>query len=479
MTQTSHSLPRQHAFEPLRIEGSLPSGLAGTLYRNGPAVTERFGVAYSHVFEGDGGISAVRLDGRGGASGAFRVLQTAGYLEEEAAGRHLYGFAARWPTRVRRQLAGRSKNTANTSLLWQQDSLYALMEAARPVQVDPDTLDVVGETDLGGALGPTFSAHPHRVGDTLFNFGQVYGGQPHLLLYAWPDGGACRQLGKLPLPRNVMVHDFIATKRHLVFFLGPAEIVVWRAMMMLGPFDKMIHWNAARGTEIVVVPLDDLENPSRWSVDPFWVWHFANAWDEGEDVVVDYVRYPDLSTLGAIGKERRPASPATYHRARLDPRGRSFRTEERGTVPCEFPRLDERYEGRPHKAVWVHASRGEQQGLARLDPERGTSDLYLMPSGWKGSEPVFVARPGAVAEGDGWVLALQSDPASQSSALAVYEAGAVSDGPVARCWFDHGLPLTFHGVWSGENRIDEHAPELPATLGAARVASRSDSRSDP
>jgi all-trans-8'-apo-beta-carotenal 15,15'-oxygenase len=447
MTRMSDSLPRQHAFEPLRIEGVLPEGLAGTLYRNGPALTERFGVAYSHVFEGDGGISAVRFDGRGGASGACQVLQTPAFLEEEAAGRHLYGFAARWPTRARSQLSGRSKNTANTSLLWQQGGLYALMEGGRPVQLDPDTLAVQGESDLGGALGPTFSAHPHRAGRTLFNFGQVYGGQPHLLLYAWPDGGACRRLGQLPLARNVMVHDFIATERHLVFFLGPAEIVLWRAMMMLGPFDRLIRWNAARGTEIVVVPLDDLERPSRWSVDPFWVWHFANAWDDGQDVVVDYVRYPDLGGLGSIGQEGGPSAPSLYHRARLDRHSQRFVTEERAALDCEFPRLDERFEGRPHEAVWVQAGQGGREGVARLRPERGEVDLYLMPSGWKGSEPVFVARPGASAEGEGWVLALQYDPTSHRSALAVYEATAVADGPLARCWFDHHVPITFHGCW--------------------------------
>jgi len=70
-------LARDHAFEPLRVEGKLPAGLAGTLYRNGPG---RFGIGgerYPHWFDGDGAVSAVHLEG-GRAIGAARLVRTAG-----------------------------------------------------------------------------------------------------------------------------------------------------------------------------------------------------------------------------------------------------------------------------------------------------------------------------------------------------------------------------------------------------------------
>ena len=62
-------LPRQHGFERLAVEGRLPEGLRGTLYRNGPSLFSSFGRRYAHWFDGDGAVSAVRFDA-GGASGS-------------------------------------------------------------------------------------------------------------------------------------------------------------------------------------------------------------------------------------------------------------------------------------------------------------------------------------------------------------------------------------------------------------------------
>src|SRR5262245_64066194 len=91
-------VPREHGFEPLRVEGTLPRELAGTLYRTGPGLFGSFGRSYDHLFESDGAVSGVRFaDGR--AAGALRVVQSAGLAEERAAGRSVYGCGAPEPGR--------------------------------------------------------------------------------------------------------------------------------------------------------------------------------------------------------------------------------------------------------------------------------------------------------------------------------------------------------------------------------------------
>ncbi|HWV39190.1 MAG TPA: carotenoid oxygenase family protein [Vulgatibacter sp.] len=32
--------------------------------------------------------------------------------------------------------------------------------------------------------------------------------------------------------------------------------------------------------------------------------------------------------------------------------------------------------------------------------------------------------------------------------MAILEADALEKGPIARAWFDHHLPFTFHGAWA-------------------------------
>jgi NAD(P)-dependent dehydrogenase (short-subunit alcohol dehydrogenase family) len=72
------------------------------------------------------------------------------------------------------------------------------------------------------------------------------------------------------------------------------------------------------------------------------------------------------------------------------------------------------------------------------------------------SEPIFVPRPSngaAHAEDDGWVLALVYDPASDASNVTVLDARDLSAGPLARAWFDHHVPPTFHGAFAPAQSI--------------------------
>ena len=108
-------LSREHALEPLRVEGRIPEDLSGALFRAGPSLFSAFGDGYGHWFDGDGALSEVRFGG-GQAQGAVRVVQSAGLAEERGRGRRLYGGYGT-PTRRRlSELGGLRKNPANTLL---------------------------------------------------------------------------------------------------------------------------------------------------------------------------------------------------------------------------------------------------------------------------------------------------------------------------------------------------------------------------
>ena len=61
---------------------------------------------------------------------------------------------------------GMLKNTANTHVVRHADRTFALMEAAPPTQVDPVTLETLGEHDFGGRLQGPMTAHPKLDPDT-------------------------------------------------------------------------------------------------------------------------------------------------------------------------------------------------------------------------------------------------------------------------------------------------------------------------
>src|SRR5262245_39764286 len=267
-------VPREHGFEPLRVEGALPRELAGALYRTGPGLFGSFGQSYDHLFESDGAVSAVRLaDGR--AAGALRVVQSRGLAEERAAGRPLYGSAAPRLRRIANALGPRAKNVANTNVVSWKGRLFGLVESSRPTELAPDTLATLGETDLGGAVFETFTAHPHLVAArrAIYGFGVRFGRAPALAIYELPARGAARRLGEVALASNTVVHDFIATERHLVFAIGPARLRALRILLGEASADRFFAWEPDRGSEIIAVPIDAPSEVVRFRTEPFFVWH--------------------------------------------------------------------------------------------------------------------------------------------------------------------------------------------------------------
>jgi carotenoid cleavage dioxygenase-like enzyme len=73
-------LSSEHGFEPLRVEGAVPTELSGTLYRTRPSLFSSFGKPYGHLFEGDSAVSAVRF-ANGRALGAVKLVQIEGLVK--------------------------------------------------------------------------------------------------------------------------------------------------------------------------------------------------------------------------------------------------------------------------------------------------------------------------------------------------------------------------------------------------------------
>src|SRR5437867_8317395 len=70
------------------LDGKLPEGLVGTLYRNGPGRNEVGGKPYAHLFDGDAMLSQFTFEG-GRVRYRNRFVRTTHYLAERAADKPL------------------------------------------------------------------------------------------------------------------------------------------------------------------------------------------------------------------------------------------------------------------------------------------------------------------------------------------------------------------------------------------------------
>jgi len=445
------NLEREHGFESVEVVGELPEGLEGTLYLNGGGIFEQFGKRYDHIFESDGAITAVRISG-GKACTSSRIVQSTGLIEERKRGKHLGSFAAKWPTRFYRMLFGGRKNTSNTHIVPWQKNLYALNEASRPVRINSETLETIGETDLDGVITSSFSAHPHRVDsrECLFNFGMTYGKETFITVYILPDIGPAKTLCKVSIAHPVMLHDFTVTENHIVFFIPPARVKIWRMMLALKPFQDNIAWKPGFGTEVIIIPIDSPSNIIRFHTSPFMQFHFAGAFENEGEISVDYIWYKNSSLLGALGdgmnvswSDLDSQVHGKLHRANIDIDGRALVTEPLWDGNSEYPQISTKDENGKYQHTWMQTSE-EVDGqlrfsISRLDANQMISH-HKLEAGQICLEPVL-----ATGDGRSFVMSMVFDSYTQKSNLIILDAETLL--LEAKIIMSQTIPLTFHGSW--------------------------------
>ena len=359
------------------VSGRLPAGLAGVLWRNGPAEHERFGRRYSHWFDGDGMVQAYRF-ADGSATHRARILDTPKRRRETRAGaRILPAFGTPGSEML---LGPDDMNVANTAMLAHAGRLMALWEGGSALGVDPETLAagefVAWRPDLAGL---PFSAHPKIEPDgTLWNIGFVTRPRPALLLYRVDRGGRKVAANLLDAGPMGMAHDFVVTARHLVVLLTPFVVEPDRLSSDHTAFLDSHAWRPGLGTRVVVIDKNTLEPVRRHRLPPGFHFHHGNGWEEPDGTIrLDLCQAPgpgfvtgDLRAVmrGALGF---PSPQPRYRGVVLRPGGGAG-IEDAAPGVAEFPRIDPRLTGRRHRKVFALTGSGAEDGwpLRSVAPPR-------------------------------------------------------------------------------------------------------------
>jgi all-trans-8'-apo-beta-carotenal 15,15'-oxygenase len=460
----------EHDDVPLPIEGTVPDAIRGVLFRNGPGKLEAFGTAYAHPFDGDGMITRFAFGGSPGAPVVRyrnRFVRTREYLAEAREGRALYrGFGTNLPGGfARNALRMRFKNVANTSLVWHAGRLLALWEAGLPHRIDPVTLETLARDDLDGVLRPAsralrliapeipFSAHPKldpRDG-SLVNFGVQVGAPPKIVTVTIDADGRARLGRSIPLDAMAFVHDFVLTPRWMLFYVSPVAFDLGRTLLGISPPSTAIR--SRRGHAVVLMVPRDGGPVVRLEAQAGFVFHFAGAFERDDGTVVldgfRMDRFPlleDMAQIERLGDDVFP--PPRLVRWILHPVRKWLTQEPIGTIAGELPTtgvgpfVEHRY-------VYAIARHGDARtpfftGLQKIDV-RATGDRFRDFAPDFPSEPIFVPRPGATAEDDGWLLSLVYESRAGRSALLILRADDLST--VARMPLPDHVPPGFHGIW--------------------------------
>ena len=104
--------------------------------------------------------------------------------------------------------------------------------------------------------------------------------------------------------------------------------------------------------------------------------------------------------------------------------------EDRGN---EFPRLNGRHGGLAYRYLYTsYWGDDVVSGPAmKHDLQRETTEVHDYGQGRKTSEPVFVRKPGATAEDEGWILSYVYDQKRNLSDVVIIDAQNFAGEPVA------------------------------------------------
>jgi carotenoid cleavage dioxygenase len=407
----------------LKVTGTIPPELNGRYLRNGanPESGESL-----HWFLGNGMIHGVEL-GNGKANWYRNRYVNTPLLAGYEAGSE--------------PVDERSRSLANTHIIGHAGKILALEEGHWPYELTPD-LETVGPYNYGGKLQTGMTAHPKICPETgellFFSYGMT---PPYLTYHRASADGQLVQSEEIQVKGATMVHDFNVTRNHIIFMDLP---LIW-------DFENAentglpIRWSDEYGARLGVMPRNGTNDDVVWyDIDPCYVYHPLNAYEDGKDIVIDVSRLAHSMKAGVADV------PPVLHRWTIHTDKGVVSETQVDDRPVEFPRVPDSVVGLKHRYGYMaEFGSGLPTAVAfrKYDLTTGASDAHQLGDGRFGGEPVFVPAQGATSEDDGYVLSFVYDQGQNLSELVILDASNISQDPIARVHLPTRIPAGFHGSW--------------------------------
>lgn len=445
-----------------QVRGRLPAHLCGTLYKNGPGLFERAGVRRRTLLDGDGMITAYRFaDGR--VEFLNRFVRTPKFEAEEASGRFLYNS---WTTPLEDPLREEDSGQAGVTVWPWGDRLYAFDENNLGWELDREDLGTRGPAAFGLPEDQAaLFAHGKQLGRsgefTLFGVNYQRLQYNYLVLDPSQRVTAQRSFSVTDYGPPSYMHDWFVTPNYFVLHVMPA-LIDGEAMARGSVLRDALRWQPTLPSRLLVFRRGEHGAPQIFELEPAWMWHAANAFEQAHSqLVLDWIGYDDPHHFVGAGAEwerimldqlRPSGAPGVLRRTVIDLRSKTCQTERfEDLEDQEFPTIAPDRAGHSYRFVYLVHDPGAgvlYQSVAKVDLSTGRSDVFDFGAGRIALEPVFAPRPGARAEDDGWLLVEVANVATGRASLLVLDARRVADGPIAGVELRHHVPMRFHGRWA-------------------------------
>lgn len=445
------------------VIGEIPTDLDGLYLRNTENPVHP-AVRMYHPFDGDGMVHMAGFrDGK--VFYRNRFVRTEGFEAERDAGRSLWAGLAENPAEAPRQRGwgarGTMKDASSTDVVVHAGvALTSFYQCGDMYRLDPLTLDTLGRASWHGKFPSDVgvSAHPkvdEHTGEMMF-FNYI--DKPPYMHYGVVDAeDRLVTYVDVPLPGPRVPHDMAFTENYAI--LNDCPLFSDAEAIARGSYAPRFHREIP--TRIGLIPRHGTTEQIRWfEADPTFVLHWVNAYEDGDEVVLDGFFQDNPVPAPRVGASAYDnifrflgldGIQPHLHRWRLN-LSTGLAKEERLTDSItEFGMVNGRHGGRRHR--YAYAASGVPNmflfdGLVKHDIDRGTEERYMLGEGVFGSETAMAPRVGATAEDDGYLIMFTTDMVNDRSECLVLDAARVSDGPIARIRLPERISSGTHSTWA-------------------------------
>ncbi|XP_022869441.1 carotenoid 9,10(9',10')-cleavage dioxygenase-like [Olea europaea var. sylvestris] len=332
----------------------------------------------------------------------------------------------------------------------------------------------------------------------MFTFGYSHT-PPYVTYRVISKDGAMNDPVPITVSGPIMMHDFAITENYAIFmdlplYFKPKDLLSGKTigsakecegLYYFDETDEMVKdkkfifsFDATQKARFGILPrYAKNELLIKWFELPnCFIFHNANAWEEGDEVVLITCRIenPDLDMVNGAVKEKLENLKNELYEMRFNLKNGLASQKKLSVSAVDFPRVNESYTTRKQRYVYGTTldKIAKVTGIIKFDlhaePETGKENLEVggnvkgifdLGPGRFGSEAVFVPRhPGTTSEeDDGYLIFFVHDENTGKSAVSIIDAKTMSPDPVAIVELPKRVPYGFHALFVTEDQLQEQA----------------------
>ena len=455
--------------EDMEVIGEIPKDIAGVYLRNTENPVHN-AIGKYHPFDGDGMLHMMHFED-GKATYRNRFVRTRGFQAEAEAGGPLWvGMAGRPDRSLRPGFCTQEciKDSSSTDIVVHAgEALSTFWQCGEGYRLDPVTLDQLGIeawTPIDG-----ISAHPkvdENTGELLFfNYSKH---APYMHYGVVGADNRLKHYVPVPLPGPRLPHDMAFSENYSILCDFP---MFWNEELLQGNIHlPMMHPDMK--SRFAVIPRYGKTEDVQWfEADPTYVLHFTNAFEDGDELILDGYFQGDPMPGPAEHLPEEYQLLLSYldlHAIKPHLRRWRFNLKDGSTKeevlydrsPVEFGTINQTFAGRPYRYAYSAVpTKGYFlfDGLMKHDLETGESHQYLFGEERYGSEAPFIPCIGATEEDDGYLVSFVTDMKNDRSSCVLLDARRVQDGPICEIMLPHRICSGTHATWASAEQLKKGA----------------------